>query len=99
EPMTERRLQLARERFVGERRYALRFGRGQSPDRSRPTRRQRQQRDRPVRCEAFKRAALERRFGRAVEDAGALLVVMLGNAYTERGAQRRARTVGCNREL
>ncbi len=86
----------ARNASAGERRDALGVAFGQRPDHRRAAARERQQRDRTARREALERAAFERRLGAAVEDHGALPVVVLAGLDAERGrappsARRRPR--------
>ena len=94
ETLAERRLQLGAKRVDGQRRHPRRVAFGQRPDHGRAAARERQERDRAARGEPLERSPVERRLGAAIEDDGALAVVVLGRLDAERSPHRRAHAVG-----
>src|SRR5262245_20910679 len=76
EALAERRLQLRAERVDGQRRDALGVALGLRPDHGAAAARERQQRNGPALRETFERPAVEPRLRAAVEDDGALAVVV-----------------------
>ena len=99
EPLAERSLQLGAKSIGGQRRDALRVAFRQRPNDRRAAARERQERDRAARRETLERSALERRLGAAIEDDGALAVIVLGSLDAERRAHGRAHAVGRDDEL